>query len=616
MTRYIHIELHELRMLPDGEPIQARAREILDGAAVFADAIESLQNKWQGLGGLYAAPEQDLVLRAFDAPAAHTREYTQSSALLRAALDRFGSELIAIETQRRMLETEIEAAYQRLDDELREMKKDNASQRTMEAVRAAATEPLQAKADLLAVHFEQASEDCLAALAGISRSTPDVVSSYSSSRMDLFSALRREMDAAFRKAAARDATPADIRALYAQLTLLGPELLSELGRRPEARLFVAGLSPHEEANFWAKLNGPQQAALAAALPGLVGNLEGAPYKVRDKANRRVLAAVQQRLGRTPAGTAAGGRKARGAAWRPEDLRPMERSRHLERTEAVDALTKALGGAGEKRQLISFDPGTNVPLAAISVGEDLDSASNVSFLVPGMNTSTKQAASLVDNARSLGREQRRIGVHGGSTAVVAYMGYEPPTELTVGGAASAEKGAPALAAALDGLYLGRTADGAPPPEVNVVAHSYGTTMAALALDQTQYRVTAAVLLASAGVQPDSADTLNVDLATDGAVDVYVTLASADRVAEMGTAASEIVAIVTLNPAAARLDPLTEAWGGRVFSSDRVTVDGKSFAAVGGHGLGGYLGQDSFSLHFTALVTGGRAEEALAMVAAQK
>ena len=124
----------------------------------------------------------------------------------------------------------------------------------------------------------------------------------------------------------------------------------------------------------------------------------------------------------------------------------------------------------------------------------------------------------------------------------------------------------------------------------------------------------LLLASAGVQTDSADALNVDLAADGAADVYVTLASEDHLAGMGTAASRFVAMVTLNPDTARLSPVDEAWGGRIFSSDRVTVAGKSFAAVDGHGLGGYLGRDSFSLHFTALVTGGRADEALALVAA--
>lgn len=613
MTRSIHIELHELRMLPDGEPIQSLAQRILGGAAAFAEAIESLEHKWQGLHGIYSAPEQDLVLRALDGPAELAGEHAASSALLRAALDRFGRELITIDAQRRMLETEIEAAYQRLDDDLRAMWTDDAPQQAKDALRAAATEPLQAKADLLAARFEQAQQECLAALAKISRSAADVASVFSSSRMELSAVPRGDMAAAFGRAVAADAGPADIRALYAQLSLLGPELLHELGRKPEARFFAAGMSPQEEAGFWAQLNGPQQAALAAALPALVGNLEGAPYTIRDRANRQVLAAVQRELNRA-SGVVTRGELPPGDEWRLEHLAHMERSRQWDRRQAVAALTTALGGSepGEERQLISFDPGTTVPLAAISVGAGLDAARNVSFLVPGMNTSVKNAPSLVGDARALGREQRRSGVHGGSTAVVAYLGYETPTELTVGSPASAEQGAPALAAALDGLHLARTADGTPPPEVNVVAHSYGTTMATLALEQTQYRVTAAVLLASAGVQPHSAQTLNVDLATDGAVDVYVTLAAADRLAELGTAASRFLAFITLNPDTARLSPRDEAWGGRIFSSDQVTVNGRAFPAVGGHGLSGYLGRDSFSLYFTALVTGGRAEQAMALI----
>ena len=605
MTRYIYIELHELRMLPDGEPIQTRAQKILDAAALFAEAVASLGHKWQGLDGIYSAPEQDLVLGALGAPVGQALDHADSSARMRAALYRFGSELITIDAQRRTLETEIEAAYQRLDDELREMWSDDASQQAQDALRAAATAPLQAKADLLAAQLESAQKDCLAALAKISRSAADVVSSFASTRMELSAVLRGDMEEAFAKASAPDAAPEDITAFYAQLTLLGPELLAELGRRPNAGLFAAGMGPHEEVNFWAKLNGPQRTALAAALPALVGNLEGAPYKVRDAANRRVLAAVKHELDRPPAVAAA-----------PSGVRLPADARRLERIQAVNALLEALNGsgAGERRQLVSFDPGTPVPLAAISVGEDLDTARNISYLVPGMNTSARGAPALAGNAQALVREQSRTGIHGGSAAVVAYMGYEPPTEFTVGGLDSAEKGAPAFAAALDGLFLTRTVDGAPPPEVNVVAHSYGTTMATLALDQTQYRVTALVLLASAGVQTDSADALNVDLAADGAADVYVTLASEDHLAGMGTAASRFVAMVTLNPDTARLSPVDEAWGGRIFSSDRVTVDGKSFAAVDGHGLGGYLGRDSFSLHFTALVTGGRADEALALVAA--
>ncbi|WP_342022680.1 alpha/beta hydrolase [Arthrobacter citreus] len=606
MTRPLQIDLTGLRILPGGEPIQFLAREILAGAQSLEDAVTSASAKWRGLGGMYCAPEQDLVLRAFDAPLAQTREYVASNSVFRAALDRFGSDLISIEAQRRSLEAEIEAACLHLDGALQELRRQDAPLQVGDALRAAVAEPLRAKARALVEHFEQAQRDCLGALTRISRSAPDVVATFPSSRLDLSSALRRDLDEAFFKAAARDAAPEDIRALYAQLSLLGPELLHELGRRPDAQLFMAGMSPHEEANFWAKLNGPQQAALAAALPALVGNLEGAPYTVRDSANRRVLAAVHRDLDRV-AGAAAGTAAATDAAGQ------LERFRQSERRRAMTALLAALDSPGpEPRQLMSFDPGANVPLAAISVGEGLDTAANVSFLVPGMNTSAKSAPSLVGSAQSLGREQRRSGAHGESTAVVAYLGYETPTEATVGGMASAEKGAPALAAALDGLYVARTVGEAPPPDVHVVAHSYGTTMAALALEQTQYRVTSAVLLASAGVQPGSARDLNVDLATDGAGDVYVTLASEDRLAEVGTAVSKIVAVLTLDPGAARISPVEKSWGARIFSSDEVTAAGRTFKPVAGHGLNSYLAQESFSMYFTALVTAGREDDALALV----
>ncbi|GAA3295951.1 alpha/beta hydrolase [Arthrobacter citreus] len=629
MTRLINVELTELRTMPGGEPIQSLARDILGSAEAFEEAVASAGAKWRGLGGLYSAPEQDLVLRAFDAPLAQTREYAVSKGTLSGALDRFGSELMGIDAQRRSLEAEIETVSLRVDDELRDVRR----QGIRDALLAAAAEPLRVKAEALLAQFEQAQRECLAALARISRSAPDVVSTFPSTRLDLLSVTRRDMNKAFAKAAAPDAPPEDIRALYAQLSMLGPELLNELGRNPDAQLFLAGMSPHEEVNFWAALNAPQQAALAAAFPALVGNLEGAPYTVRDAANRRVLAVVQRNLGRNLArgrdgqgrgrpavnGDAADGDTADGGAaaraTRADAAGELQRLRQSERGRAVTALLAALDSPGaEARQLISFDPGTNVPLAAVSIGEGLDTAANVSFLVPGMNTSAKSAVPLAGDAQSLGREQRRAGVHGDSTAVVAYMGYEPPTEATVGGMASAERGAPALAGALDGLYLTRSGDGAPPPDVHVVAHSYGTTLAALALEQTQYRVTSVVMLASAGVQQASAQDLNVDLATDGTTDVYVTLASNDRLAEVGTAVSKIVAVVTFNPDAARVSPVEEFWGGRLFSSDDVTAAGRTFAPVAGHGLNSYLAEDSFSLYFTALVTAGREDEALSLVMA--
>ena len=58
----------ELRLLPEGDPIRQLAKEILDGSVVFRETVSSVSNKWQALGSVYEAPEQDLVLRAMDEP--------------------------------------------------------------------------------------------------------------------------------------------------------------------------------------------------------------------------------------------------------------------------------------------------------------------------------------------------------------------------------------------------------------------------------------------------------------------------------------------------------------------------------------------------------------------
>ena len=584
LTRYLHVDTLELRKLPPGELVRQEADGLTGAADSFEGAVTSVAGKWQALEALYAAPEQDLVLRALDDPVAKTARFVENFRMLEEALDTFGAELVEINRLRLELADQTDAAWEALCDRIESMDREGASHTSQQAARDEATAELQGKADRLWDRYELARGDCLRTLGKISRCATDVVSSYPSATLDLTSPAREGMYAAYDKAVAPGAAPEDIEAFYAQLLLLGPELLHELGkRRPDAALLVEGMGAHDEAAFWTKLNYAQQLALAAALPGLVGNLEGAPYAVRDAANRTVLGLLRRHYNEAALNAGAG-----------VDYDMSTRNLALGRIE--EALGKE-GGPGE-RYLLSLDPRTSAPLVAISVGNP-DTAQYVSYLVPGMDSSPSDAVDMVRKAATLRDAQHRVGVDG-STAVVAYLGYDSPNALTVAGQGSANTGAPDLAAALDGLYLTRSGEG-PVPRISVIAHSYGTTLASVALEQAQYRVAATVFLASAGVPRNvSVSDLQVDI-SDGRQEIYSTLAESDKLAGVGRFLG------------GRTDPADEEWGGHVFGSEDVVIDDDAYTAVDGHHLSGYLDKNSFSLLITALVTSGRGDEARALLA---
>lgn len=587
LNDYFFVDTRELRLLPEGEPIQQKAKEILDGAKSFQEVVSSASNRWQSLAPLYQAPEQELVLRAMDQPVQQAADYLESVRVFHDVVDRFGIELEEIATATSNLGRETEAAHAVWLDKLDELNTENASMPVKESARAEAIAPLLTRLGEITDRYEQAVRACVLSLGAIARSTTDALSSYPSSDMDLTAATREDAIAAFDKAAAPDASPEDIKAFYNLLLLAGPDLMNQIRRRPGAAQFVSGMGAQEEMDFWRKLNFAQQEALLLALPGLVGNLEGVPYATRNTANRKLLEILR-------------------AEWNEINRNSGNVTTDVEflavRGGALESLEKALEKGG--RYLISLDPRTDAPLAAVAVG-NLDTAKNATYLVPGMNSSSVDAAGLANHADELRKVQADQGVFEDDTAVIAYMGYETPVIGNVSSEELAERGAPAFADALDGLYITRSAAGTV-MEVNVIAHSYGTTMTSIALGLTDYRVASAVLLASAGL-PDGIEVsnFNVGLGSDGERNVFVTTAEADSLAPFGS------------DVGGRTDPADEddPWGGRVFSSDAVTIgDDPPYTAVGDHHLHLYLGSDTFSMKIMGMVTGGRTEEAIDLIKA--
>ncbi len=377
--------------------------------------------------------------------------------------------------------------------------------------------------------------------------------------------------------ATRKVTPET--ALSVLKSLTGPDLATLLAARPDLVGLLSRTSPEDVAAWWPGLDGDQQDALIHAIPAVIGNLGGVAYRARDEANRIVLA----------------------QAIDDAKLHAFENPDQLA---ALEALKKSAQG----HTLVSVVLDTP-PLAQVAVG-DLDAAKNVSFIVPGMNSSVQgDMQTYVNAATKLQFQQQQVGAGArGDYAVVAWLGYHPPMNSNPADVAfngKAEAGAYALANDLTSLTAVRTATGAP-SSVSVIAHSYGTNVTALAL--TQAHADHVVLLGSAGVdnRVDNVADMNVPPGQ-----VFASQAEHDGWAPVGQFTSRMVGD-------ARVDPTTPSFGARTFTSEATMAPtGAALRAVDKHGPFGdgsstfsYLDPNTTAHYNTALAITDRGDEVIA------
>jgi hypothetical protein len=368
--------------------------------------------------------------------------------------------------------------------------------------------------------------------------------------------------------------------LLRQLGLLPEETLATfLGAHPDVvtGLLSAPPSAVEVTGWWGSLDPSATTALANAAPQLVGNLEGVPTQVRNEANRLWLS--QSISSRADTTKASGSRTLAAAA---------ERELHM-----LGEVEDALGTVQSvpARSLLTVDP-VGQGRAAIVLG-DLATADYVTYLVPGMFfTIDGQISDWTDDAARIYDEQvswlNLIGKADPdeatkTVAVVAWMGYETPNLTNIGSLDLAEKGRDALAATIQGLLAERTLDR---PFVSIVAHSYGSTAALMALTDYSFSIDALALVGSPGSAAQSVDELHV---RDG--NVFVGEAAWDPVP---------------NTAFFGSDP-----GSASFGAHRLNLDGgvdlitnEVLTASIGHN--GYFGVGSESVRNLALIGIGHSE----------
>lgn len=283
--------------------------------------------------------------------------------------------------------------------------------------------------------------------------------------------------------------------LLQQLSLLSAASIPDfIASNPTlvADVLAAPPAAQDVSAWWSALDAERQAALGSVSPQLVGNLDGIPFATRDVANRVTLATtitdLEALIEREPGRTVVENAKMQ--------LRMLR------------SISEALALPGTVRTLMSLDV-AGQGKAAIVVG-DLRTADYVTYLVPGMFfTIEGQMGYWTDAAARLGEEQRdwlrRLDDGDSTVATIAWIGYHTPNLTNVGSIENAYEGSDSLAGAIQGLQSLRAGD---EPYVTVIAHSYGSTAALMALTGAQFEIDALAVVGSPGSPAKSVDELSV------------------------------------------------------------------------------------------------------------
>lgn len=394
-----------------------------------------------------------------------------------------------------------------------------------------------------------------------------------------------------------------------------PLLRRLLGSESGEHVWDAPPDPAEVAERWEQISDEERRRLIDEVPWVIGNLPGLPFSVRDEANRKTVEFSQQYP----------------QSLSSEQLQLMADVRDILKLE--ENQTEEFGHGKPPIQVVALDITGEVPKAVVGYG-DLDTASHATWQVPGMNSDAHLALEGWDEAsRNLYSAQSNVPGFSGSSAVVAWLGYDTPDhpltgDLGVLSAEAAAAGAPRFAVELNGAHAARSTSGHGLPVVNVLAHSYGTTAATIALTGVKHAVDSLTMLGSAGLDTEKIPdygVLNVREIAPGQKAIYTTHASADQLAPLGAGASgrgqpnpEAVAPVGMQ----RFSSVYE--GGLAFSSEGDSAqnlkrtDGHSTIGSGekpgamgmsaskGHG---YLDAETQSLASVAQITTGRISDRL-------
>jgi alpha/beta hydrolase family protein len=316
--------------------------------------------------------------------------------------------------------------------------------------------------------------------------------------------------------------------------------------------------PSRVERFFEKLTTAQRRRLAEEYPLVVGNLPGAPVRLRYLANRHALA------------DAAEAEHRRTRDERLSEAGQYESGRRWHRFESMLA---------RGRQILAFDP-TGRGRAAEVFG-NLETAERISVVVPGVTTDLINFERTVGKytapsgmAEALYREQRARAPHE-STAVIAWADYDAPTGVAMSAATAgpAADGAERLTRSVAAL------PGDAP--VTLVCHSYGSVVCGMAADELSSRVSDIAVAGSPGMRASGVDGLGTQAR------VWAMRAEGDWISE--------VPHVEFGPIGLGSDPVNASFGARLLDT------------YGARGHDGYFQPGTASLANLARVGTGEVNE---------
>ena len=357
----------------------------------------------------------------------------------------------------------------------------------------------------------------------------------------------------------------------------------------------AGASPEEVRAWWDGLTEEEQQAIIAAAPGAIGNLDGIPGSARDAANRVSLDRDLANLGAYD--------DAGALTDHERDLLDNARAADeaLDRIEgSVDPVT----GEPIEAQVYIYDPGAFDGDGAIAIAAgNLDSADNVSVVVPGFGTDAGSAAYLGDRAVRLYEASRSLdGTE--TNATMFWIGYDAPDNLPLDGLDAAgvltedmaEAGGERLADTLDGLRASRD----DPAHLTVIGHSYGSTTVGHGAHDHGLPVDDLVVVGSPGLGGDTnnAGDLNMD-----PEHVWAGANSRDPITYLGN--HGWVHGETLLGAGLGDDPAEDDFGANRFQAEDPSRDG--YPSLDQHSL--YFDHGTESMHNIASIVNGDYEDVM-------
>lgn len=296
-----------------------------------------------------------------------------------------------------------------------------------------------------------------------------------------------------------------------------------VGRSEFRAILSGGLTPAQVAENWALLALTRGDVRSFPLASLVtlAHTNGLPAWARDEASRVLLdyALDEPHEAFRLLGFMGG---------QEEIVRFIRDTRALSSALMSAERDASILPRGTEVQLVDFGNLSGTVTATISLG-DLDRASNVGVNVSGMFSNVGGISNGVRGAHAL--FEAAVKADAGATyAVVTWVGYESPHLVSVLNIEHAEAGSRELANFLDGMSASRVVEGYVLNEFAVFAHSYGSTVAVEALQQTEFAIDTLITYGSAGIRPGT------PLQELNASSLYATEADGDGMASIGRAGS--------------------------------------------------------------------------------